>query len=103
MATHPNCRCVLVPRARSYGAITGDPSLPDRRPAIATGPQLFARLSPDRQMAVLGPGKAALYQAGALDLADLVELVNDPRWGPIRREVPLYRLKRRQSALARTA
>jgi SPP1 gp7 family putative phage head morphogenesis protein len=92
MATHPNCRCVLVPRAKSYAEITGDPSLPDNRPQVTPGPVLFSRLSPDRQAAILGPGKFARYRDGQLQLDQLVELVNDPRWGPVRREVPIARL-----------
>lgn len=102
MATHPNCRCVLVPRSKSYAEITGDATIPDRRPSITPGPTLFARQPPERQAAILGPGKFALFQAGQLELGDLVELVKDPRWGPIRREVPLYRLQRRPT-LAETA
>jgi SPP1 gp7 family putative phage head morphogenesis protein len=101
-ATHVSCRCVLLPRSKSYAEITGDASLPDNRPQITPGPTLFARQTPERQAAILGPGKFALYKAGQLELGDLVELVDDSRWGPTRREIPLYRLQRR-SPLAETA
>lgn len=84
MPTHPNCRCAMVPRAKTYAEITGDPSLPDHRPHTKTGPELFAALPPAAQLEILGPARFALYQAG-VPLEDMVETVDDPVWGPTTR------------------
>ena len=92
MYTHPNCRCVLMPRAKSYGEIIGDPSLPDTRPPIVRGEDAFAKLSADRQRAALGPGRYALYQKG-MPLSQMLRARPDPVWGLTRGMAPMRLLK----------
>jgi SPP1 gp7 family putative phage head morphogenesis protein len=89
-ASHVSCRCTQIPAAKLLSEVLGDPSFPDDtwRPA-QTGEEAFAKLDPAKQLAILGPGKYALYAAGKLRLSDLVERGEDARWGPYRIEKPL--------------
>jgi SPP1 gp7 family putative phage head morphogenesis protein len=77
MATHPNCRCTMVP------VFEGDPPFP-------TGPEKFAGLSPEQQKTILGPRRFELYKAGA-NLSDFVE-TNQTPFGLGRRIIPLDRV-----------
>lgn len=70
MDTHPNCRCTMLPRTKSWAELTGDSSIPETRPDVPTGEDKFAELSPARQREILGPSKFEKYQDGA-SLADL--------------------------------
>ncbi len=101
MATHPACRCTLSPRAKSYADIVGDPSLPDSRPPIVNGEDAFARLTPAQRLQVLGPGKAALYEAGQIRLSDLVQRTQSADWGPGIRETTLGELIQAHGLLER--
>lgn len=74
--SHVLCRCVAQPLRRGESA-------------PLTGPEEFARLSADDRLAILGPGKYDLYQAGRITLADLVEETTHPEYGPTLRERPL--------------
>lgn len=86
MATHPNCRCTMLPATKTwaelgFGSVPGDSAL-----TVEAGADKFAELPRDKQRAILGPGKYALYQQGEIELADLVERTSHPRWGPGLRE-----------------
>lgn len=80
-AQHPSDRCVMVPEVRSYAEILGDPSIPDTRPEMPTGEELFAKLSSSEQEAILGPGLHDLYQQG-VPLSDFAVRSYDAEWGP---------------------
>jgi SPP1 gp7 family putative phage head morphogenesis protein len=84
MGTHPNCRCTLVPRPKSWQEMGID--LPDRRPKRDTGEEWFAKLSHMEQSEVLGKGKLAMYHAGELQLTGVVGYKVDETWGEIRWE-----------------
>lgn len=86
---HPQCRCVMVPRTRSWGELVGDPDLEDDRPAIETGEAAFGRLSADQQREVLGEGLFGLWEAGGLAFADLAVRQSDARWGDMMRPITL--------------
>lgn len=92
MDAHVNCRCTMVPRAKSYAEILGDPSLPDNRPKTDTGPEAFAKLDPAIQRSILGPGKFALYQRG-VPLEAMWQTSASPSWGVSRVAKPLYQLR----------
>jgi SPP1 gp7 family putative phage head morphogenesis protein len=84
--SHPNCRCTQLPITKTwaelgFGDVPGDAPLD-----VPTGPELFAALSPQMQRAILGRAKYAAYKAGDLDLADVVKVTRDPRWGLTRSE-----------------
>lgn len=101
LSSHPQCRCTMVPRTASWGELGFQ--VPDGRPVIASGEELFARLSPVDQLAVLGPAKLEAYQAGLIALGDLVEHTHHPRWGAGSREGSLARALERARAREQVA
>lgn len=82
---HCQCRCVPVPDTVSWTEMTGDDSIPDTRPQVKTGADVFAGLSEEYQQAILGPGLHALYAAGA-PLSAMVTQTSDARWGTMRQQ-----------------
>lgn len=74
---HPNGRCVPMPAVRGVGL------------NVATGSQRFAALSTTQQLEILGPAKLEAYQAGKIQLSDLVHRQHNPIWGSVRREASL--------------
>lgn len=81
MASHPSCRCVLVPRTKSWAEL-GLPDVTDTPSLITTdGPTLFARQPVRVQRSVLGPARLELYRQG-VTLDDMVGFRTDPEWGP---------------------
>lgn len=92
LPSHPNCRCVMVPVTRSWAEITGDPTIPDTR-AIPVGPQgLLDGLDDAEKMLVFGPKRYALHKQG-VPIESMVEVVNDPTWGPTTKIKPLRQLQ----------
>ena len=74
LASHPNCRCVMIP------LVTGS------QQRIETGATAFARLPRADQLSILGARKFEAYNAGQLALAQLVGERRDQRWGLTRYE-----------------
>lgn len=93
MATHPRCRCAMVPATKSWRDL-GFRDAPESRAKVTPGPELFARLPEDQQRAILGPSKFAAYQAGAISLEDLRGFRRDPRWGRVGYERSLREVTR---------
>lgn len=91
METHPNCRCVLSPRPKSYAEILNDPTIPDRRLPMVPGSSLFSNLPFDRQRAILGPGRHDLYLQG-VPLTEMLGRVGNRTWGDMIRMKPLREL-----------
>lgn len=77
MATHPNCCCTMAPLLKG------------QRPVDELGEAKFARLRPDTRARILGPAKAAAYEAGDLTLADLPTRRRSRTWGVVGSERPL--------------
>ena len=96
---HPGCRCVMVPElARTIDR----PPIPGLEP----GEELFARLPAETRRAILGPSKAAAYEAGEVRLRDFAHRLENERWGSMVREGSLVRAKaeaRRRADAARRA
>ncbi len=88
MPSHPQCRCVMVPDTKSFAELTGDDSIPDERPRIPSGPDLFATLPEADQLEILGPGRFEQYRAGA-PLSAFVHAELNSRWGPSVTVAPL--------------
>jgi SPP1 gp7 family putative phage head morphogenesis protein len=86
---HPNGRCVMTPRTKSWDELTGEGGHEDTRPTIEDGSARFARLTPERQKEVLGAGLYDLYAAGTVSLPELVRQDKSPRWGTMRRPATL--------------
>jgi len=91
MPSHPNCRCVMIPETLSWAEITGDSSIPDTRPAVATPDRILAGLSEADKLAIMGPKRYEMYMEGK-PLTDFVRVDNNQDWGPTTRVVPLYGL-----------
>lgn len=82
--SHNGCRCAAIPRTKSWAEL-GFSGIPDTRPEIPDGADVFAGLDEGVQRQILGPGKYSLYQSGKLGLSDLVAETNSGVWGPGRR------------------
>jgi SPP1 gp7 family putative phage head morphogenesis protein len=81
LGSHPQCRCGRIPVTPSWSDL-GFPAVPDRRPVLTTGAQLFPALSEADKLAVLGRAKLDAYNAGDITLDDLVQHTHSDRWGP---------------------
>ena len=79
MATHPRCRCTMVPVTRSWQDLGFDAPAAAITPAVGT--DLFEQLPEAQKRSILGPAKFAAYQEGAITLEDLRGFRRDPRWG----------------------
>jgi hypothetical protein len=88
MPSHPNCRCVMIPQTLSWAEITGDPTLPDTRPPVATPERILAGLSEADKLGIMGSTRYNLYQNG-MSLSNMVDVVDNPEWGPNTRIKPL--------------
>ena len=88
MPSHPNCRCVMVPVTMSWAEITGDSSIPDTRPAVATPEKILAGLSDADKLAIMGPARFEMYKNGK-PLIDMVQVKQNQDWGPTTRVLPL--------------
>jgi SPP1 gp7 family putative phage head morphogenesis protein len=86
-----NCRCVMIPETLSWAEITGDSSIPDTRPAVATPDRILAGLSDADKMAIMGPARYQMYLDGK-PLADFVQVEPNMDWGPTTRVLPLRSL-----------
>ena len=91
MPSHPNCRCVMIPETLSWAEITGDSSIPDTRPAVATPDRILAGLSEADKMAIMGPTRYQMYMDGK-PLDSFVQVEQNQDWGPTTRVVPLRSL-----------
>lgn len=86
MATHPACRCSMLPVMRPWSEI--NPALKDV-PTLSTpktGNELFAKLPEDRQKRILGPTAHQAYKQKLIKLPDLVQETNSPDWGKGRQQ-----------------
>ena len=88
MPSHVNCRCVMVPATMSWAEITGDSSIPDTRPPVATPEKILAGLSDADKLAIMGPARFEMYKNGK-PLLDMVQVKQDKDWGPTTRVLPL--------------
>jgi len=88
MPSHPNCRCVMIPETLSWAEITGDSSIPDTRPEVATPDRILAGLSESEKLAIMGPARFELYKNGK-PLLDMVQVKQDKDWGPTTSVLPL--------------
>jgi HK97 family phage portal protein len=82
---HPQGRCVAVPITKSWADITGDDSIPDTRPQVVPGVEVFAGLPESEQKRIVGPEAYRLMQQGQIRLQDMVHQTSDARWGSMRR------------------
>lgn len=88
MPSHPNCRCVMVPRTPSLAEITGDPSIPDLRPDPIRSDDIIRGLTKDELIGIMGPKRFAMWEQGT-PLVNMVGVVQNPKWGPTTKILPL--------------
>jgi len=88
MPSHPNCRCVMIPETLSWAEITGDSSIPDTRPKVATPESILAGLTREDKFAIMGRKRYEMYLNG-MKLNEMVEVVPNRDWGPTTRVKPL--------------
>lgn len=79
-ATHPNCRCSMIPKPISYRDL-GLPVDEPERP-ITGAQDWFQAQSPVIQRQMMGPGRFAAWKAGEFDLGNMAQVRVDPTWGP---------------------
>lgn len=94
LESHISCRCTKRPLVPSWAEL-GFTGVPDRRPTIETGSEAFARLTRPEKLAIVGPGKLALLEAGRITLSDLVVRTTSGAYGPGRRVATLRELEAR--------
>lgn len=81
-AAHPNCRCSLAPRTRSWQEL-GFSGIPETRPEIEAGSDVFARQSEEVKREVLGRTGYEAYGRGEVRLVDFVARKENPEWGAL--------------------
>lgn len=86
MGSHPNCRCTMSPKTKSWEDILGPlgidtSNIPDTRPYIPDGVDWFGEQNADTQRAILGNAKYEAWQNGDFDFGDVVGTSHDPDWG----------------------
>lgn len=91
MATHPRCRCSMVPATRSWREL-GFGSTPESV-KIEEGPAVFRRLPEADQRQILGDAKFRAYKSRQITLPDLVAKRESPVWGPSTSEAGLRAAK----------
>lgn len=92
--SHVQCRCVPVPITKSWEDILGarGSDIPETSAGVGeyqSGSDWFAEQDESLQRQVLGNAKFAAYQAGALDLSDLIGVSHSDDWGTSRYEKSL--------------
>lgn len=80
---HPNCRCAMVPRTKTWQELGFDID-EDTRPPIETGEEVFKRQPDDVQMQVLGKAGFKVYFRDEVDLVDFVARKDNKEWGTMR-------------------
>lgn len=87
MASHPNCRCVMIPKTVDWSEL-GLPGIPNTRPPIEPGASQFRRLTKAEQQRLIGKARSDLFDKG-VKLRDMIHVVPNSTWGPMTRWKPL--------------
>jgi hypothetical protein len=78
----------MIPETLSWAEITGDSSIPDTRPEVATPESILAGLTREDKFAIMGRKRYEMYLNG-MKLNEMVEVVPNRDWGPTTRVKPL--------------
>ena len=78
----------MIPETLSWAEITGDSSIPDTRPKVATSESILAGLTREDKFAIMGRKRYEMYLNG-MKLNEMVEVVPNADWGPTTRVKPL--------------
>ena len=95
MGTHPNCRCAMVPKTKTWKQLGFDVGGEAETAArIPSGASLFAKLPASTQRQILGPRGFGLYRSGEVELEDFVRRSESQDWGTTRQQASVaYALK----------
>jgi len=89
MPSHPQCRCVIVPKTKSWYEITGIEGFDDDDGGkIPTGDEILNSLGDERARLILGPSRFNLWKNGT-SLEKMAQIINNVDYGPQTRVVPL--------------
>ena len=97
-----NCRCDQAPITKSWAEL-GFPGIPDTRPQITPGTEVFDRLGEEAQRKIVGPGALDALQRGEIVKQDLIARPRSREWGTMRRTSSLKDAKARASQRAASA
>lgn len=89
---HPNCRCAMVPRTKSWADL-GVAGAGDTRPPVRKGTDWLEAQPAAVQREILGRAKWQAWQDGKITLDDLVARTASPQWGTMRRERSLREIQ----------
>lgn len=82
MSEHPAGRCSMIPRTKSWQDLGYD--VPDTRPEIEPGVDVFNRLDPADQQKILSQKAYKAFRDGSIELKDLVHVHQSRTWGETR-------------------
>jgi SPP1 gp7 family putative phage head morphogenesis protein len=94
---HPNCRCAMLPRTKSWDEL-GATGLPDTRPDVPSGQSWVEAQPPHVQRALMGPAKFDAWQKGEISLQDMVAQHHSEDWGSMRTERSLKSIRANRNA-----
>lgn len=94
MDGHPRCRCVMVPRTKTWEQLGIGTGAPDTRPPVRSGKAWLEAQPDDVQRELLGPAKFKAWKSGQISLDDVVARTHTPAWGTMRRERSLREINR---------
>ena len=80
MGSHPCCRCARIPDTPSWAEL-GFAGIPDGRPRLPAGADVFAALPDEDKLVIIGRAKLEAYNRGEITLDDLVQHTHSDRWG----------------------
>lgn len=79
MASHPACRCSMVPRTKTWKELGFD--VPETRPDFPKGAALFDQQPDSLKRKVLGPQAFDAFKNGDVTLADFIHTDHSREWG----------------------
>ncbi len=101
LSSHPDCRCVQVPIAKTFAQINAEYGYESGGTTDTSYVQFDAdekfreSLTKAQQIKILGPEKFSLWEDGKITLADLVQPTHHRGWGPGLRATTLRELAER--------
>lgn len=92
MATHPNCRCMMVPVTKTWEEL-GFRNIPNpENPAFTTSSADMLKNDPALCRSALGKGGCFAFQQGIIPLDKFVTDTYSPKWGYGRTTTPLSKI-----------
>jgi len=93
LPTHPQCRCVMVPKTLTWAEITGIEGLDEEEGKIRNGDDILKEVGDEKARLILGPGRYNLWKDG-LSVSRMGTEVFDANWGWQTRVIPIVELNK---------